>query len=277
MDAQLERILKLVKKTGEKVVVIQDDSEFVIASLDEYMRLIEDHGQIAQLTESQMLDKINRDIALWREAQKEALSQPIINAPLEEGSLTKELNQAQLNTENVRYAPIDHQVQAEIDQLNEQIQAVYKEGLEAQNINLDYVSQSFKMDKPKPEINTQAKKAEQGVSYELPVSLNSTPSKIDKSPSVDQLDSPQQDSEIKRPTGFKFASFAAVKGSKKVNQNQTDKADKVRPKAKSRRINNFGYPNPEDTPLNEEQLNQQPSVDRRQQEHIPQPLEEENS
>jgi hypothetical protein len=71
MDSQLDKILNIIRRTGEKVIVFKDDSEFVISSLDNYSHLIEGSAPLSQLSEGEMLDKINRDIALWRESQKE--------------------------------------------------------------------------------------------------------------------------------------------------------------------------------------------------------------
>ena len=70
MSNQLDRILKIIQRTGDKVIVLKDDSAFVIASLDSYNQLVEGESPLSQLTESQMLDKINRDVATWKAAQE---------------------------------------------------------------------------------------------------------------------------------------------------------------------------------------------------------------
>jgi len=69
MDSQLDKILSIVKRLGGRVVVLKDEAEFVVAGLDEYLRLIEGGEKLSQLSESEMLDKINRDIAAWRATQ----------------------------------------------------------------------------------------------------------------------------------------------------------------------------------------------------------------
>jgi hypothetical protein len=71
MDKQLEKIIKIVKNTGDRIVVISDDTEFLITSLDDYSRILEGGERLAGLTESEMLGKINRDIAFWRSSQVE--------------------------------------------------------------------------------------------------------------------------------------------------------------------------------------------------------------
>lgn len=74
MDQQLDKIIKIIRRTGDKVVVLKDDTEFIVLSLDDYYRLIQGDHPLSQLSESQMLDKINRDIAVWRESQQELSS-----------------------------------------------------------------------------------------------------------------------------------------------------------------------------------------------------------
>lgn len=71
MNSQLDKILSIVKRLGGRVVVLKDEAEFVVAGLDEYLRLIEGGEKLSQLSESEMLDKINRDIAAWRATQDE--------------------------------------------------------------------------------------------------------------------------------------------------------------------------------------------------------------
>ena len=69
MKRKFDKILSVIKRFGGKVVVLKDDAEFVVTSLDEYSRLIEGEEKLSNLSESEMLDKINRDIAAWRAAQ----------------------------------------------------------------------------------------------------------------------------------------------------------------------------------------------------------------
>ncbi len=70
MTNQLDKIIYFVKRTGDKVIVLKDDSEFVIMPLDDYDGLFHHKKQLAQLSEEEMLSRVNREIALWRESQK---------------------------------------------------------------------------------------------------------------------------------------------------------------------------------------------------------------
>ena len=70
MKNQLDKIIYFVKNTGDKVIVLKDDSEFVVIPLDDYESLFRHKKQLAGLTEEEMLSRINREIALWRESQR---------------------------------------------------------------------------------------------------------------------------------------------------------------------------------------------------------------
>lgn len=68
----LDRVITLVKKTGDRCIVLDNDGEpaFVLTSFDDYERLMTGGGDPRHLTEDELLEKINRDIALWRETQQ---------------------------------------------------------------------------------------------------------------------------------------------------------------------------------------------------------------
>jgi PHD/YefM family antitoxin component YafN of YafNO toxin-antitoxin module len=68
----LDKIIALVKKTGDRCIVLDTDGEpaFVLTSFDDYERLMTGGGDPRHLTEDELLEKINRDIALWRETQE---------------------------------------------------------------------------------------------------------------------------------------------------------------------------------------------------------------
>jgi hypothetical protein len=123
MQSQLNKALKLAKKTGDRLIVFESpesENAFVIMDLEQYEDLLDcacgeececdcghDHeghedfepeidgdfedddyaykddlsreasakwdyaSEVRSLTEEELLDKINRDIALWKESQKE--------------------------------------------------------------------------------------------------------------------------------------------------------------------------------------------------------------
>jgi len=72
MKNDIEKALNLAKITGDRVIVVDRNlrRSFVIISLDEYEKLaVKNPGivEISDLTEDELLDKINRDIASWRQ------------------------------------------------------------------------------------------------------------------------------------------------------------------------------------------------------------------
>lgn len=71
MAVGLDKVLSLAARRSSGVVVYDSatDRGFVLISLDEYERLAAGSGDIRRLTEDELLARINRDVALWREEQ----------------------------------------------------------------------------------------------------------------------------------------------------------------------------------------------------------------
>lgn len=65
---QLLKLISLVRRTGDRAVISdsQSDGLFVIMDSDDYERLLSHTKSVKGLNEREMMDKINRDIALWR-------------------------------------------------------------------------------------------------------------------------------------------------------------------------------------------------------------------
>jgi hypothetical protein len=72
MTNEFRKVLDLIKRTNDKLVFYDavSDSSFVILPLAEYEKLLTQEMKVSGLTEQELLDKINRDIALWRSEQK---------------------------------------------------------------------------------------------------------------------------------------------------------------------------------------------------------------
>jgi hypothetical protein len=68
-NSQLQKAINLAKKTGDRLIVFdpaKEDSAYVVMSIDQYEDLTLGRGSVRNLTEDQLLDKINRDIAVWK-------------------------------------------------------------------------------------------------------------------------------------------------------------------------------------------------------------------
>lgn len=70
MSENLEKIINLIKKTGDKAIILdaQGDPSYVIMTVPDYERLMLGKSEVLGLTEQELLDKINRDINFWKEA-----------------------------------------------------------------------------------------------------------------------------------------------------------------------------------------------------------------
>jgi len=74
MEEQFKRIIKLIRKTGDRFLVLdpnEPENAYAIMNLDEYEKINENKGDLRGLTEDEMIDKINRDIALWKNDSEE--------------------------------------------------------------------------------------------------------------------------------------------------------------------------------------------------------------
>ncbi len=69
----IDKVLELVAKTGDKVIIMSETQEpMVIMGFRDYDHLLISAAGVNHLTEAQLMDKINRDIAIWKAAQPDA-------------------------------------------------------------------------------------------------------------------------------------------------------------------------------------------------------------
>jgi hypothetical protein len=74
MNDQLARAIKLARLTGDRLLIFdssRNDQGFVVMSIDEYEKLALKKTGVIGLTEDELMDKINRDIAIWKNEQDE--------------------------------------------------------------------------------------------------------------------------------------------------------------------------------------------------------------
>lgn len=68
-DSQLQKAIDLSRKTGDRLIVFngtESGSSFVVMGLDDYEKLAIGRNEVRGLTERELLDKINRDVAIWK-------------------------------------------------------------------------------------------------------------------------------------------------------------------------------------------------------------------
>ncbi len=98
MQNQLQKAINLAKKTGDRLIVfdaVRLDNAYVVLSLDEYEKLVIGRSEVRNLTEDELLDKINRDIAIWKSEQNfDSNSIGIINdnLPIPKMEAEKDIN-----------------------------------------------------------------------------------------------------------------------------------------------------------------------------------------
>lgn len=64
----LSQILKLLKKTGGKYIIVEDNKPaFIIQTWKDFQKLI--NREVTVSSEEEIIDKINKEIALWKETQ----------------------------------------------------------------------------------------------------------------------------------------------------------------------------------------------------------------
>jgi hypothetical protein len=69
MQDQLQKAINLAKKTGDKLIVFDSakpENIFVVMAVKDYENLVLGKSEVRGLTEDELLDKINRDIAIWK-------------------------------------------------------------------------------------------------------------------------------------------------------------------------------------------------------------------
>ena len=71
MYNQLQKAIELARKTGDRLIVYNTEKKdiFVVMSLNEYEKLVIGRSEVRHLTEDELLDKINRDVAIWKSEQ----------------------------------------------------------------------------------------------------------------------------------------------------------------------------------------------------------------
>lgn len=76
---QVEEVLKLVAETGDRCIIVSEGhAPFVVMDLTQYRTLLKAAAgkeKVANLTEAELLEKINQDIAEWRESRSEDMAE----------------------------------------------------------------------------------------------------------------------------------------------------------------------------------------------------------
>jgi hypothetical protein len=88
-NSQINRVIKLVRKTGDKVVLLDNESDAVmmLMGLEAYEKMLQSTpAPVEQLTEEELMERINRDVAVWR-AYNDKQQQETLDRVLEKNDL----------------------------------------------------------------------------------------------------------------------------------------------------------------------------------------------
>ncbi len=67
-----ERLLNFMAKSGDRCVIMEKGQPaFVLMKIEDYEELLMAHSGVEGLTEGELLDKINREVAIWRASQED--------------------------------------------------------------------------------------------------------------------------------------------------------------------------------------------------------------
>ncbi|MFH1456674.1 MAG: hypothetical protein ABIF17_01005 [Patescibacteria group bacterium] len=80
----LDRVLDLIKKTGDKAIIVPvsgiwDSDPYVIVPIDQYKQIVSVKVNYAEMTEEEILNRVNREISLWKQSQRELGFNPDID------------------------------------------------------------------------------------------------------------------------------------------------------------------------------------------------------
>jgi len=111
---QMERVLDLAAKTGDKVIVLSDHHDpYVLMTIKEYEALLHGPSSVKNLSEDELLSKINRDIAIWK-ASQESLSDYSLE-DFKVDSLRKDEKKPEISKKNADKPIVDKSVNPEED------------------------------------------------------------------------------------------------------------------------------------------------------------------
>ncbi|MBU1164687.1 hypothetical protein KKA15_03945 [Patescibacteria group bacterium] len=103
----IEKIIELIQKTGDRCVVVDKtgNPSYVILSFGAYERLLEGKNDVSSLTEEELLEKINRDVANWKLNQDEAKVEEFDN--LEMAMKQESTNEETETEEKYYFEPVE--------------------------------------------------------------------------------------------------------------------------------------------------------------------------
>lgn len=115
MENWLKQIIQLIEVTGDRVIVTEPDGKnmFVMLTLAEYQKMrglsgaIQRQTGLNSLTEEQLLNRINREIADWKTNQGPGTSEPVQNEQTAQNAGSQSKSEPAGSDEKFYFEPID--------------------------------------------------------------------------------------------------------------------------------------------------------------------------
>lgn len=68
----IKKILELIRKTGDRFIMEDEEGNlFVLLPANDYENLILKHSEVKNFSEEELLNKINKDVAIWKASQED--------------------------------------------------------------------------------------------------------------------------------------------------------------------------------------------------------------
>ncbi|MFA7662531.1 MAG: hypothetical protein WCX88_01265 [Patescibacteria group bacterium] len=91
-EKSIKKVIGLIRKTGDRMIIFdQEGFSYVLMSVEDYEDLLLARSGVAGLTEEELLDKINREIAVWKSNQEDDALDEF--EPLKEDNIEKILDE----------------------------------------------------------------------------------------------------------------------------------------------------------------------------------------
>ncbi len=124
MSNALSKIIELIKQTGDNCIVLDHEGNpaYVLLTLSTYQKMVLGRAEVAGLSQEELIDKINRDIASWKastqqseldnwQALESAIDSVKDSSPekksLNQDEISQEAENQSVNEDKYYFEPID--------------------------------------------------------------------------------------------------------------------------------------------------------------------------
>jgi hypothetical protein len=73
---QWNDIIRTLRQIGHEVVIMDAEKTYVVMPIERFNELLDTHKQVRHLSEEELVEEINRQVAEWRAGQEIFTSEP---------------------------------------------------------------------------------------------------------------------------------------------------------------------------------------------------------